>query len=64
MSCHLRATIHILLLVLALSELPEGVLLGLHVTVVGEVGVVGTALVLQGLDRCREVDLTLEELLR
>ena len=47
----LRTHHHVLLLcrqhvVLALRELPEGVLLGLHVTVVGEVRIVGAALVL------------------
>jgi len=50
-------------LLVPLSELAEGVLLGLHVTVVGEVWIIGAALVLERLDRRGKVNLALEELL-
>jgi len=47
-----------------LGVLTEGGLLRIHhVTVVGKVGVVGASLVLQGLDRSREIDFAFEELL-
>jgi hypothetical protein len=47
-----------------LGELTEGGLLRInHVTVVGKVGVDGTAFVLQGLDRSSEIDFAFEELL-
>lgn len=49
--------------VLPLCELLECILLGLHVTVIGQVGIISATLVLQRLDRGREVDFTFEKLL-
>jgi len=50
--------------VLILGVLTEGDLLWIyHVTVVRKVGVIGAALVLQGLDRSCEIDFAFEELL-
>jgi len=49
---------------LLVRELLEDVLLVFHhVTVIGQIWIVGAAFVLQGLDRSREIDFAFEEFL-